>query len=70
MQSLCSVSIVKRGHLLLLIFRSPYKKEKNTKKIKNMCSSEKRMLESQENCQKLVEEVQKYKDLNLTYIFD
>jgi hypothetical protein len=35
-----------------------------------MCSSEKRMLESQENCQKLVEEVQKYKDLNLTYIFD
>jgi len=31
-QSLCSVRIVKRGHLLLPIFRSPYKKEKNKKK--------------------------------------
>jgi hypothetical protein len=32
------------------------------RKQKNMCSSEKRMLERPENGQKLVEEIQKYKD--------
>jgi hypothetical protein len=52
---------------LLPIFGSPYKKGENTKKYiqkktKNMCSSEKRMLERPENGQKLVEEIQKYKD--------
>jgi len=47
-QSLCSVRIVKRGYLLLPIFRSPYKKrEKKLKKVwkkenKKICSSEKR----------------------------
>jgi hypothetical protein len=39
--SLCSVSIVKRGHLLLSIFWSSHKKKENTKNN----SSEKRMLE-------------------------
>jgi len=34
-----------------------------------MCSSEKRMLELPENGQKLVEEIQKYKDWNLTIYF-
>ena len=34
-----------------------------------MCSSEKRMLERPENGQKLVEEIQKYKDWNLTIYF-
>jgi hypothetical protein len=43
----------------------PRKKEKKIKKIKNN-SSKKRMPECPKNGQKLVEEVQKYKDENLT----
>jgi hypothetical protein len=51
MQSLFFIRIVKRGHLLLPIFRPPYKKEKKQKKKsknfwkkenKKICSSEKR----------------------------
>jgi hypothetical protein len=34
--SLCSVSIVKRGHLLLPIFESPHKKGENRKKDKKI----------------------------------
>jgi hypothetical protein len=53
--------------MLLSIFRSPHKK--NTKKLKKYIrkktkknSSEKRISKRLENGQKLVEEVQKYKD--------
>ena len=54
-QNLCSVSIVKRGHLLLPIFGSPHKKKMQKKKIKKIWSeeknnrSEKRMSERPEN---------------------
>jgi hypothetical protein len=57
--------------LLQLIFGSPHKKKRKENKsikkyIKKIISSEKRMPERPENGQKLVEEVQKYKDENLT----
>jgi len=55
--------------LLLSIFRSPHKKNKKIKKSrtlseenKKIYSSEKRTLGPPENDQRLVEEVQKYKD--------
>jgi hypothetical protein len=53
--------------MLLSIFGSPHKKEKNLenncwKKTKNKYSSEKEKHGCSENGQRLVKEVQKYKD--------
>jgi hypothetical protein len=63
-----SIKVVPPYSLLLSIFGSSQKRRENTKKSKiyskekKINSSEKRMPERQENDQKLVEEVKKYKD--------
>ena len=63
-----SIKVVPPYSLLLSIFGSSQKRRENTKKSKiyskekQINSSEKRMPERQENDQKLVEEVKKYKD--------
>jgi hypothetical protein len=61
-QSLCSVSIVKRGHLLLPIFGFPQKNEKIQKNIKKIIGARKGCWNA-EKTPKLVEEIQKYKRL-------
>jgi hypothetical protein len=66
-QNLCSVSIVKRGATIVTHFWVPAQKIiKYKKKIKKILSknnsSEKRMPKRPKNGQKLVEEVQNYKD--------